>query len=100
MKLETSMATRSPQMPGRKPGELCTEFQLHKSQLNTGGLSKRNIFDYTEYRLTLYIDQLRDEEQRNTLTRVLKSYKQGLMAVAWKGGKPVWIEVTKESTRR
>lgn len=87
-------------MPGRKPGDLCTEFQLHKSQLNTGGLSKRNIFDYSEYRLKLYIAQLRDESQRNTLSKVLKDYKSGLMAVAWKGGKPLWIEVTKESPRR
>ena len=59
-------------MPGRKPGELCTEFQMHKSQLYTGGLSKRNIFDYTEFRLQKYIELTKDEAQRDTLVKVLK----------------------------
>lgn len=87
-------------MSGRKPGDSCTEFQLHKSQLNTGGLSKRNIFDYTEHRLKFYISKLKDESQKETLVKVLKAYKQGLMAVAWKSGRPVWIEMTKETSRR
>lgn len=97
MKFESCMSTRNPQTPGRKPGESCTEFQLHKSQLP--GTSKRNLFDYTEFRLKLYITQVKDEQQRITLENVLTSYKKGLVAVAWRGGKPVWISVTKESKR-
>ena len=54
------MATRSPQALGRKPGEMCTDFQLHKSQLS--GIDKRNLFDYSELRLKLYISQITDEQ--------------------------------------
>ena len=95
MKLEKCMSTRNPQIPGRKPGDACTEFQLHKSQINNSG--KRNLFDYTEFRLKLYITQINDEQQKLTLQEILNSYKKGLVAVAWKSGKPVWINVIKES---
>lgn len=97
MKFESCMSTRNPQTPGRKPGVTCTEFQLHKSQLNTN--VKRNLFDYTEFRLKLYIAQIKDEQQKITLENVLLSYKKGLVAVAWRSGKPVWITVTKETKR-
>jgi hypothetical protein len=89
------MATRSPQTPGRKPGEVCTDFQLHKSQIP--GSDKRNLFDYTEFRLNRYILQVTDEQQKTTLVNVLENYKKGKVAVAWKAGKPVWISITKES---
>lgn len=92
MRQENGMATRTPQGPGRNPGESCTEFQLHKTQLSAS--SRKNLFDYTEYRLKRYIAQLKDE-QKTALLKVLKEYKQGLVAIAWKSGKPVWISVTK-----
>lgn len=94
MKHEYSMATRNTQGPGRKPGEVCTDFQLHKSQIPS---DKSNLFDYTEFRLKKYITQVRDEQQKSTLEDILLKYRRGLVAVAWKGGKPVWISVTKES---
>lgn len=87
------MATRSPQAPGRKPGEMCTDFQLHKSQIQ--GSVKRNLFDYTEFRLKLYISQVTDDQQKTTLSEVLALYKRGQVAVAWKSGKPIWLNVTK-----
>lgn len=95
MKHEYSMATRSPQGPPKKPGEVCTEFQLHKSQILT--VDKRNLFDYTEFRLIKYISQVRDEQQKTTLEEILLKYRKGQVAVAWKSGKPIWILVTKES---
>lgn len=95
MKHEYSMATRSPQAPGRKPGEVCTDFQLHKSQIL--GSVCNNLFDYTEFRLKKYITQVRDEQQKSTLEDILIKYRKGQVAVAWKGGRPVWITVTKES---
>lgn len=85
-------------MSGRTPGETCTEFQMHKSQLSPG-ISKRCLFDYTEFRLTRYIEQITDKHQKATLTRILKEYKQGLVVVAWKSGRPIWFAVTKESTK-
>ena len=102
MKPESCMATRSTGPPtgptGRKPGETCTEFQLHKSQKSFDG-NKRNIFDYSEYRLKLYIEQTVDDQQKMTLKEVLANYKKGMVAVAWKSGRPVWINVTKENKR-
>lgn len=95
MKHEYSMATRNIQGPGRKPGEACTDFQLHKSQIL--GSSGKNLFDYTEFRLNKYIQHITDEQQKLTLTDILAQYRKGLVAVAWKGGRPVWITVTKES---
>lgn len=93
MKHESAMATRTPMTPGRKPGEACTDFQLHKSQ--APGFDKRNLFDYTEFRLARYIQQVNDDQQKTTLLEVLAKYKKGLIAVAWKSGKPVWLAVTK-----
>lgn len=98
MKLDTCTATRSPKMSGRKPGDVTTEFQLHKSQLLTSG-NRRALYDYSEFRLKKYIEQVKDEEQKSTLQRVLKEYRQGLVAVAWKSGRPVWFKVTKETSR-
>ena len=94
MKHESGMATRTPHPFTRKPGESCTDFQFHKSQ-SFG--DKRNLFDYTEFRLKLYISQVTDEQQKQTLVEVLSNYKKGLVAVAWKIGKPIWINITKES---
>lgn len=82
-------------MPGKRPGESCTEFQLHKSQ--TSLLNLKKVFDYTEYRLERYIDLMSDVQQKMTLESILKEYVLGLVAVAWKAGRPVWIRVTKES---
>lgn len=93
MKHEYSMATRNTQGPGRRPGEVCTDFQLHKSQILSS--EKKNLFDYTEFRLKKYISQITDEQQKTTLTNILDLYKKGQVAVAWKSGKPVWITVTK-----
>lgn len=98
MRLETCSATRNPIMPGRRPGEAHTEFQLHKSQLLSGA-GKRNVFDYTEFRLKKYIEQVTDLQQKETLSKILRDYRHGRVAVAWKSGKPVWLGVTKESTK-
>lgn len=95
MKHEYSMATRFPQAPSRRPGEVCTDFQLHKSQIPNA--DRRNLFDYTEFRLKKYIEQLRDEQQKMTLEEILIKYRKGSVAVAWKSGKPLWISITKES---
>lgn len=85
-------------MSGRKPDDITTEFQLHKSQLQVD-VKRRTLFDYSAYRLMRYIEQLKDENQRNTLRDVLKKYKQGLVAIAWRRGQPVWLNVTKETVK-
>lgn len=93
MKHEPTMATRTPIGPGRKPGESCTEFQLHKSQIVEG--RGRNVYDYTEFRLRLYIKQVKDDVLKSALVKVLSEYVRGIVVVAWKSGKPIWLSVTK-----
>lgn len=92
--MKTEMATKRPKQPGWKFGERCTEFQMHKSQLSL--LSVRYIIDYSEQKLKYFIKNVTDLQQKETLIKVLESYKRGEVAVAWKAGKPVWIKVTKE----
>lgn len=95
MKFETCMSTRSPKVPNRKPGEACTEYHLHKSQLSLD--EKKNLFDYSEHRLKLYISTVTDEQQKISLQEIFSSYKKGLVAIAWREGKPVWLKITKET---
>ena len=85
-------------MPGHKPGDVTTEFQLHKSQLQVD-VKRRTLFDYSAFRLNRYIEQLKDENQRKILGEVLRKYKLGLVAIAWRRGQPVWLNVTKETVK-
>lgn len=90
--MHSIMSTKYTQ--GQKKIDYCTEFQLHKSQNSLSFF--KNVFDYSEYRLKIYINHVIDEQQKFTLISVLKQYKSGLVAIAWKSGKPVWLKVTKE----
>ena len=87
------MATRS-NTSSWKIGEKTTEFQLHKSLLPVSNIKK--IIDYTERRLHLFVKRIADPQQRETLINLLDKYCRGEVAVAWKAGKPVWINVTKD----
>ena len=92
--MNTKMATRRTKQPGWKPGERCTDFQLHKSQLPLNSL--RSIIDYTESKLRRFLRTVSDLQQKETLKSVLEGYCKGEIAVAWKAGRPVWIHVTKD----
>lgn len=74
---------------------LRTEFQLHKSQLTVFNGILNKICDYSEYKLTRYIDETIDKQQKLILIALLHDYKLGHVAIAWKHGKPVWIKVVK-----
>lgn len=75
----------------------CTAFQLHKSQLNIFDGCRRKVIDYTEHRLLKYAKALKDEQQKNVIMTMVADYKKGKIAIAWKGGKPISMKVTKES---
>lgn len=91
--MKTDMATKS-SAAGWKIGERSTEFQLHKSQLSVSNVKK--VLDYTEHKLRAFVQKISDTQQRETLLNVIKKYCKGEVAVAWKAGKPVWINVTKD----
>lgn len=93
MSLDSSMATRDPQTLSIKPGETTTEFQLHKSLT----CSDKSVIDYAERRLKWYALRVTDLTQRLMLERVISAYLKGDVAVAWKSGKPVYINVISES---
>lgn len=97
MKLETCMATRNPNVAGHKPGDVCTEYQLHKSQI--ASINKRNLFDFTDFRLRKYIEKIKDDNKKIILNKILLDYRKGLIAIAWKSGEPIWLGITKESGR-
>jgi len=91
--MKTDMATRSGSS-GWKIGERSTEFQLHKSQLPLSNVSK--VLDFTEYKLKIFLQSVLDPQQKQTLAGIIKKYCKGEVVVAWKAGKPVWINVTKD----
>ena len=72
-----------------------TEFQLHKSQLFPTAIN-RFIVDFTAVKLVSYISAAQSVEERDVLKQVLHDYKRGKVAVAWRSGRPVWINVTNE----
>lgn len=87
--LSFDMATRNAANLPDRP-EKCTEFQLH------GGSSSRNVVDFTEHRLLRIASKAHDPQQQLVLMAMIKDYRDGNIAVAWKRGQPVWIKVTKE----
>lgn len=68
--------------------ERCTEFQLHMGRI-------KNIIDFTEQRLLWYAERASDPQQKVTLAALVRDYRGGLVAVAWKRGEPSWIKVTR-----
>jgi len=92
MNQERYAAKRGTFAQGDKPGETRTAYQLYKSQLTS---SYRNVFDYTEFRMKEYILSSKDESEVDALKEILSLYKKGSIAIAWKSGKPVWVNVTK-----
>jgi len=77
-----------------KPGER-TNFQLHKSQQTIFSGIIDDVFDFTEYKLTKYIDGISEPEELEKMNIVLKDYLLGNVAVAWNKGIPVWIQIVK-----
>jgi hypothetical protein len=66
---------------------------MHKSQCYN---SIKQLVDFSEYKLMQYIESVFDDQQRISLEGILKDYKAGKVALAWKAGRPVWLKVTKE----
>lgn len=72
-----------------------TEYQLHKSQLFPTIIA-RNLVDFTTIKLMSCINNSENEDDKIVLKKVLQDYKKGKIAVAWKAGLPIWINVTNE----
>lgn len=90
-----SMATRNP-ADVKGPLHECTEFVMHKSQQAIFSDIQRKIVDYTEYRLLKYVAGVKDMQQKQVLMTLIKDYRDGKVAVAWRRGQPVYVRVTKD----
>lgn len=73
----------------------CTEFTMHVSQKTEFANSKKKLIDYTEYKLIKYIEKIKDKQQELILNVMLVDYVKGHIAVAWRKGQPVYVNVTK-----
>jgi hypothetical protein len=93
--MKLGMSTRRPQKPGDKTSfSGCTEFHLHKSQNSQTG---KNVHDFSFHRLNKCIQETDDPKQREVLETLLKDYRSGRIALAWREGKPIWLGVTKST---
>ena len=73
----------------------CTEFTMHISQKTEFANSRQKLVDYTEHKLRKYIEKIRDKQQELILNVMLVDYVKGNIAVAWRKGQPVYVNVTK-----
>jgi hypothetical protein len=73
----------------------CTEFTLHVSQQTLLSGKRKNLIDYSQHKLTRYIDTIDDAQQKMVLCALLHDYIKGEVALAWRRGQPVYIQVTK-----
>jgi hypothetical protein len=73
----------------------CTDFAMHISQKSNFSHNKVKLIDYFEYKLRKYIDEVEDKQQLAALKKMLAEYLSGKIAVAWRSGQPVYLNVTK-----
>jgi len=94
--MKVNVATRN-KLDSENSAIGCTEFVLHKSQQTIFNGIQNKIIDYTEHRLLRYVNNTKDVQQKMSLVVMVDDYKAGLIAIAWKNGKPLYIKVTRDS---
>lgn len=88
------VSSRKSKPPKTKPGE-CTGFQLHKKQQTIYSGILDDILDFTEFKLSKYIEGINEPEEVKLLNLLLDDYRQGKVAVAWNKGVPISINIVK-----
>ena len=73
-----------------------TAYQLHKSQMTVFSGIMHKVIDFTEHKLRQYAESVDDQQQKTVLVDLIKKYKKGQVAIAWRAGRPIWLPVTKE----
>ncbi len=87
--LSHTMATRPASDAAVDRRERCTEFQVF------AGSQHPDVIDFTERKLLQYADRVQDAQQRSMILAVIEDYRRGSIAVAWSGGRPIHIKVTR-----
>lgn len=84
------MATRNPgNLPDRT--ETRTEFQIYSERSPTS-----NVADLTEKRLIKFASEATDPQQKLMLEALIEAYRNGQVAVAWRRGRPVPMQVSRD----
>jgi len=74
----------------------CTEFTLHIRQQTSLSGKRKGLIDFSQKKLEKYIESITDAQQKMVLYALLYDYLKGEVAIAWRRGQPVYIQVTKE----
>lgn len=90
--ISKSMATR----PVTGVSDDTTDFQMHKTLHPMFDQLKKKLVDFTEYRLIRYVSNIDDMQQKTVLVEMIDRYRKGLIAIAWKRGRPIYLDLTKE----
>lgn len=77
----------------------CTDFVLHKSQQTCFTGIQKKIIDFTEHKLFHYAESVDDPQQKLVLMAMFSDYRKGLIAIAWKRGQPVYMNVQRDSLK-
>lgn len=89
--LNTNMATRNAaDLPGRP--DKGTDFQLY-----AGKNGPSNVIDFTLAKLIRFATKAQDPQQKMMLMAMIEDYRNGVIAVAWRRGRPVHLKVTREA---
>lgn len=91
--LPNSMATR---FPTQGTSDAVTAYQLHKSMHPQFAEAKKKLVDFTEHKLMRHLSTIEDEQQRSIVIELINRYRKGTIAVAWKKGRPLYVDLTKE----
>jgi len=74
-----------------------TCYQLHKSQNAEFAGIMHKVIDFTEHKLMQYANSVEDPQQKSVLVDLIKKYRNGSVAIAWRAGTPLWLPVTKSA---
>ena len=88
------MAKRAQKGNKAASGE-CTQFQLHKTQITAFTDFLKSTYDFTEHKLRRFIEDVEDDQKKTILTSLLDDYIKGNVAIAWKEGQPLHVNIIK-----
>jgi len=55
----------------------------------------KDVIDFTECKMIRYAASINDVQQKDTVLELIEDYRAGLVAIAWRRGKPIPLRVTR-----
>lgn len=68
-----------------------TTYQVHVSHVSDS--DTHNVIDFTERRLLAAARNATSTKVRNNIMTLLRSYRDGIVTIAWSGGHPVFHRI-------